>query len=63
MRDQERPCPDRGSTAVHLLCALVNSLENLVKAISGMSELRFNEEIKRPTACPFCQGKRVDTLA
>ena len=28
-----------------------------------MSERRFNEAINRPTACPFCQSKRVDTLA
>jgi ribosomal protein L37AE/L43A len=30
---------------------------------STMSESRVNEAIDRPTACPFCQGKRVDTLA
>jgi ribosomal protein L37AE/L43A len=28
-----------------------------------MPELRSNEEISRPTTCPFCEGKRVDTLA
>jgi ribosomal protein L37AE/L43A len=28
-----------------------------------MSEYRSNDAIDRPTACPFCQGKRVDTLA
>jgi ribosomal protein L37AE/L43A len=28
-----------------------------------MSESRFNEAVNRPTACPFCQGKRLDTLA
>jgi ribosomal protein L37AE/L43A len=28
-----------------------------------MSGSRLNEVINRPTACPFCQGKRVDTLA
>jgi transposase-like protein len=28
-----------------------------------MFESRFNEPINRPTACPFCQAKRVDTIA
>jgi ribosomal protein L37AE/L43A len=28
-----------------------------------MSESRFNKAITRPTMCPFCEGKRVDTLA
>ena len=28
-----------------------------------ISESRFNERITRPTTCPFCQGRRVDTLA
>jgi ribosomal protein L37AE/L43A len=28
-----------------------------------MPESRFNEAITRPTTCPFCQGKRLDTLA
>lgn len=28
-----------------------------------MFESRFNEVVERPTACPFCQAKRVDTLA
>ena len=29
----------------------------------AMSDSRFNEAIDRPIACPFCQGKRIDTLA
>jgi hypothetical protein len=28
-----------------------------------MPELRFNEPIARPTKCPFCDGKIIDTLA
>jgi hypothetical protein len=28
-----------------------------------MTESRFNDLIARPTRCPFCQGKVVDTLA
>jgi ribosomal protein L37AE/L43A len=28
-----------------------------------MSESKFNGAIIRPTTCPFCQGKRIDTLA
>ena len=28
-----------------------------------MPESRFNEVITRPTTCPFCEGKRVDTVA
>jgi ribosomal protein L37AE/L43A len=28
-----------------------------------MSDSRLAAPIARPTACPFCQGKRVDTLA
>jgi ribosomal protein L37AE/L43A len=28
-----------------------------------MSESRFNGAVDRPTACPFCNGRRVDTLA
>jgi hypothetical protein len=28
-----------------------------------MFDSRFNQPIDRPTACPFCQGKRFDTLA
>ena len=29
-----------------------------------MSDFRFfSEAVDRPTTCPFCQGKRVDTLA
>ncbi len=27
------------------------------------SDSRVNEAIARPIACPFCQGKRIDTLA
>jgi ribosomal protein L37AE/L43A len=53
----------RGSS---LSCALVNSATTLMKArwkTPTMAESRFNEAINRPTACPFCQGKRVDTLA
>jgi len=28
-----------------------------------MSESRLNEPITRPSQCPFCNGKIVDTLA
>ncbi len=28
-----------------------------------MTELRWNAPIVRPTQCPFCHGKVVDTLA
>lgn len=28
-----------------------------------MFESRFNEVVTRPTTCPFCQAKRVDTIA
>jgi ribosomal protein L37AE/L43A len=28
-----------------------------------MSELPFNEKVARPTMCPFCKSKVVDTLA
>ena len=28
-----------------------------------MSESGFKEAATRPTTCPFCQGKAVDTLA
>jgi len=28
-----------------------------------MSEPRFTDEITRPTKCPFCHGKIIDTLA
>jgi ribosomal protein L37AE/L43A len=28
-----------------------------------MFESRFNEPVTRPSACPFCKGKVVDTLA
>jgi transposase-like protein len=28
-----------------------------------MSDSEFNEAVARPTMCPFCKGKVVDTLA
>lgn len=28
-----------------------------------MFETRFSEVVKRPTECPFCKGKSIDTLA
>ena len=28
-----------------------------------MSDSRIAEAVKRPTVCPFCKGKVVDTLA
>ena len=28
-----------------------------------MSEADLNRAIDRPTRCPFCQGKAIDTLA
>jgi len=30
---------------------------------TGMSDLRLNEAVTRPTNCPFCQSRAVDTLA
>lgn len=31
--------------------------------ILTMSESRFGEAVTRPTTCPFCRGKCVDTIA
>jgi len=28
-----------------------------------MRELPFNQPVAKPTACPFCKGKIIDTLA
>jgi ribosomal protein L37AE/L43A len=28
-----------------------------------MADFPFNEKVMRPTMCPFCKGKIVDTLA
>lgn len=28
-----------------------------------MSEFQFNEKVMRPSMCPFCKNKVVDTLA
>ena len=28
-----------------------------------MSDPRLDETVTRPTACPFCHGKRIDTFA
>jgi transposase-like protein len=30
---------------------------------NDMSDSEFNEAVARPTMCPFCKGKVVDTLA
>jgi hypothetical protein len=28
-----------------------------------MPDSRFNETVARPTVCPFCKGRIIDTLA
>jgi ribosomal protein L37AE/L43A len=33
------------------------------KGVNIMSEVRVVGDVARPSACPFCRGKIIDTLA